>query len=146
MMSGRKDGPEHFYPSPEMMENIVLEKRQEEARLLEQQQRDQRNGESKLRRLFLEHCDDLAQYWANQPDLTPYERTNGVVYSVLAAIDGTSPQVPAFDMISATNEEVGNTLIEEGTLITGPRDLRGEYTRVVKNRTEAATKQVNTDE
>lgn len=104
---------------------------------------DQRNGETKLRRLFLEHCDDRAHHWANLPDLTPYERTSGVVFSILAAIDGTDPHVPAFDMISAVHEEVGNVLIEEGTLISGTRDLRGEYLHIVKNRTEAANIEVS---
>lgn len=119
----------------------------DEARtLMEEVLTDQRRGETLLRNEFLEHCDDMAQYWAKVPDLTPYERTSGAVFSILCTIDGTNGDIPAFDVISAAHMEIGNVLVEEGTLITGTRNLHGEYTKLQKVRAEAAAAEVTNDD
>jgi hypothetical protein len=39
---------------------------------------------------FLNHLAKVAKYWARLPDLTPQERCDGVVFSILNMFDGTS--------------------------------------------------------
>lgn len=114
--------------------------------LLEEAAIDQAQGEQKLCQAFLMHCDDIAQVWATQPGLTPYERTSGTVFSIMAALDGTSPGIPIFDVVSAAHCTVENTLIEEGTVITRDRYLHDEYVRIRDLRNEAASKQVKEGE
>jgi len=38
----------------------------------------------------LQHMHAMAVYWAGLPDKTPLERTTGVVFSILAMIDGVA--------------------------------------------------------
>lgn len=142
----RKDYPEQHHPSPELMDKLVADSLAEKASLDEEQARDQQRGEALLRGEFLGHCDDMARYWANQPDLTPYERTSGVVFSILSTLDGTNCDLPAFDIISAANTDIGNVCVEEGTVISHTRNLRNEYTHIQTLRMEAAEQQVTSDE
>lgn len=45
------------------------------------------------RKDFLDHIRHLVQYWANRPDAL-----NGLAFSILSAIDGSSAALPAFTL------------------------------------------------
>jgi hypothetical protein len=49
---------------------------------------------------FLDHCRDLAEYWANHPDpgRTVEERCLNTVFSVLVAIDGEAADLPGYTL------------------------------------------------
>jgi hypothetical protein len=57
------------------------------------------------RDLLLEVFTASATYWANLPDKTPKERCDGVVFSVLVALDGCSMDLPAFDLIVSSHPD-----------------------------------------
>lgn len=50
------------------------------------------------RKEFLEHIQNCSEYWANLPDKTPQERCDGLVFSILAMLDGDSMALPAMDV------------------------------------------------
>ena len=50
------------------------------------------------RKAFLTQAHIYADYWAKFPDLTPQDRCNGVVFSILNIFDGTVPGLPAMDI------------------------------------------------
>lgn len=47
---------------------------------------------------FLEELRRLAQYWARLPDQTPLEKCEGLLFSILAVIDGDSG-LPGVDLV-----------------------------------------------
>lgn len=61
-------------------------------------------SEKEMRENFLGHLRHLAQYWANQPDQTPLDRTQGMAHSILCIFDGCFGALPAFDLVVRPHE------------------------------------------
>ena len=87
-----------------------------------------------VRDQFMEHVRRLAAYWANLPDidsatgrpLTVRGRCEGVAFSILNVIDGTSMALPSFDLVAKPHEddkefhiENEENWIEPDTVING---------------------------
>lgn len=66
------------------------------------------------REKFINHLKCIARYWANLPDQTPLERTEGMLFSVLVTLDGGSGGMPAFDLIPCPHPEDKEFCISEG--------------------------------
>lgn len=67
-----------------------------------------------VREQFLSHLRNLARYWADLPNKTPLERTEGMLFSVLTTIDGGTLAVPAMDLIPLPHPEDKEYFISEG--------------------------------
>jgi hypothetical protein len=52
-----------------------------------------------MRDVLLYTIRDCADYWSKQPDRSERDRCDGLAFSILAILDGTSPGVPAFDLV-----------------------------------------------
>lgn len=78
-----------------------------------------------LRDEVLDHVRALAAYWAEHPDQrTVRERCDGLAFSILNIFDGTSGDLPAFDLVArphpddkSYHQERGEDWIEDGTVI-----------------------------
>jgi len=58
--------------------------------------------QEKIRSMFLKHCKDLVNYWANEtrvPD--PRKKLEGLLFSILVTLDGEDGILPAFEIIPA---------------------------------------------
>lgn len=51
-----------------------------------------------VRGRFIAQVQLLVDYWARQPEMTTLERCEGVAFSIMNVIDGTSP-LPGFDLV-----------------------------------------------
>ena len=86
-----------------------------------------------IRDRLLDHIRHTAAYWAELPDvdkatdkpLTVKDRCEGVAFSILAALDGTSMALPAFDLVVMPHEDDktyhiknGENWYESGTVIS----------------------------
>lgn len=59
-----------------------------------------------IREEFLNYLRNLSSYWANsEHQLTEKERCDGLVFSILATIDGDSYVLPAIDLIFRPHPE-----------------------------------------
>ena len=67
-----------------------------------------------VRDMLLEHSVALARYWADQPNMTAYQRCEGVVFSMLAMLDGGSAGLPGFVLIPQPHESDKEFHISEG--------------------------------
>lgn len=63
---------------------------------------------------FVKHLMVAAKYWAMQPDMTTLERTEGLVHSVLATIDGCTLNFPSLNLVPAPHESDKEYLLSEG--------------------------------
>lgn len=63
---------------------------------------------------FVKHLMVAAREWANYPNKTPLERTEGLVHTMLATIDGCSLGIPALDLVPQPHEEDKEFHISEG--------------------------------
>ena len=52
-----------------------------------------------VRELFLKQVRESAHYWASLPGKTPQERCDGLAFTILNIIDGSTLPLPAFDLI-----------------------------------------------
>lgn len=88
--------------------------------------------EDEIRDRFLKQVHSMARYWAGldgsnvSEDSTPLYRTEGLAFSILAAIDGCSMAVPAFKLIAdphpedqSFHEENDENYYPEGVDISG---------------------------
>lgn len=66
-----------------------------------------------LREHFIRHVWSLINYWDNVND-TSYEKLNGLVHSLLATIDGSGSELPAFVLAPLSTEEDKQWLIDDG--------------------------------
>ena len=61
-----------------------------------------------LRDALLEHMRSMAKYWAEVDSVdgprTTLSRIEGFAHSVLAMLDGCSPEIPAFDLVAKPHE------------------------------------------
>lgn len=65
-----------------------------------------------VREMVLWHMRNLARYWARQEG-TPLDKCEGVVFSVLSMLDG-STGLPAFDLVARTHPDYKGFQIAEG--------------------------------
>lgn len=63
---------------------------------------------------FVKHLMVAAREWANCPDKTPLERTEGLVHTVLATIDGCSMMFPTLNLVPDPHDEDKEYNISEG--------------------------------
>lgn len=86
--------------------------------------------QKEIQDMFLEHIRGITSYWANLPNKTPEERTNGVAFSILALLDGVSADLPAFEVIPVPHPSDKAFHQEEGTNYypDPPRALEGAIT------------------
>lgn len=76
-----------------------------------------------VRDMLLEHFRHLAKYWAELPDVdkatgttkTVLDRCDGVVFSILAALDGSGMALPAIDLKLAPHPDDKEFLRGEGS-------------------------------
>jgi hypothetical protein len=54
-----------------------------------------------MREMFLNHCRTLVDYWAKVERETTHELLSGLLFSVLAMLDGESVELPGFELIPA---------------------------------------------
>lgn len=47
---------------------------------------------------FLDSVRNIAKYWAEQPNQSPQERCDGVAFSILSMIDGSTLAMPPIDL------------------------------------------------
>lgn len=55
--------------------------------------------------MFLAHCKTLVNYWATVPNKTDKEKLDGLMFSLLAVFDGSSAELPSFELIPAPHED-----------------------------------------
>ncbi|WYC18346.1 hypothetical protein [Citrobacter phage vB_CfrS_K1M] len=67
-----------------------------------------------VREQFLAQVRHVYHYWANLPDKSDIDRCEGVAFSILNIIDGTSAALPAFDLSVSPHPEDKDFLIGEG--------------------------------
>ena len=51
-----------------------------------------------VRDMLLDQIRVLSKYWADLPNKSPQERCDGVAFSILATLDGSSMNLPAMDL------------------------------------------------
>lgn len=61
--------------------------------------------EERLTDKFLRQCDAWAEYWAKVPEITPIERTTGVVHSILSTLDGGSAGIPMMNLVPVRSDD-----------------------------------------
>jgi len=65
-----------------------------------------------VREQFMNHVKMLIDYWDNVDDRTTKEKISGFAHSLLATIDGSSVELPAFVLAPAPHESDKNYHIE----------------------------------
>ena len=66
----------------------------------------------RLTEKFFRQCHSAAKTWAEYPDKTPLERTTGVLHSLFAILDGSSPGIPSMDLVPVGAEEEPPTMYD----------------------------------
>lgn len=61
--------------------------------------------EQRLTDKFLRQCSGWADYWAKVPDITPIERTTGVVHSILSTLDGGTAGIPMMNLVPCRSDD-----------------------------------------
>ena len=59
---------------------------------------------SEAKALFLQHLRDVAQYWDSQK-MTSTEKLDGLAFSVLTLLDGSTMVLPAMDLVLRPHPE-----------------------------------------
>ena len=54
--------------------------------------------------MLLRHIRGMARYWAEQPNQTAQERCDGLAFSILATLDGSSLEIPAYHLTVSVHE------------------------------------------
>jgi len=80
----------------------------------------------KARTRFLSHIKMLVKYWANVDGINVEEKLDGLAFSILATIDGSSIELPAMDLVLRPHESDkdycksnGENWFEDGQVING---------------------------
>lgn len=64
---------------------------------------------------IVSHCARMAEYWATTPNGgTLEERCHGVAFSLLSGLDGSSMNIPPFDLVPSADESDRDYHIENG--------------------------------
>lgn len=61
--------------------------------------------EEEIREQFLENIRAYVRYWDKLPDKSTKERLEGLAFSILAVIDGSTAELPAFVLAPFPHEE-----------------------------------------
>ena len=61
--------------------------------------------EEEVREQFLDNIRAYVKYWDKLPDMSTRERLEGLAFSILAAIDGATAELPAFILAPLPHEE-----------------------------------------
>lgn len=87
---------------------------------------------------------EIAEEYANDPDLTVLDKCHGVAFSVLAALDGTRNGMPALDLVVASTtqevslcQEQGEPFYENGMVVNSDRKLHTRYDQIRREATTA---------
>jgi len=70
--------------------------------------------EEELLEMFILNTRAIAIEWSKTPDLSPIDRCNGVVSSILSLLDGKTVDFPACDLLPRPHEEDKAYCIENG--------------------------------
>lgn len=65
--------------------------------------------------MLMDHMQHMVTYWENLPNQTTREKLEGLLFSFYTAIDGSSMNLPAFDLIPSPHEEDEEFLKSEGS-------------------------------
>lgn len=66
-----------------------------------------------LRGQVLDHIRLMVQYWADLPGLDNVARCDGVAFSILTMLDGSS-ELPVFDLVARSSDEDKQYHVEQG--------------------------------
>ncbi len=55
--------------------------------------------------MFLKHLEDMVRYWNGVENKTKFEALDGLTFSILAALDGCSPELPLCDISVQPHED-----------------------------------------
>jgi len=87
-----------------------------------------------VRDMFLNQVRAYAAYWAEVPGKTEQERCDGLAFSLMNIFDGTSAELPAFDIVARPHPddksyqiEEGDNYIEDGTVLNDNSMLHELY-------------------
>ena len=67
-----------------------------------------------VREDFLNHVRDMVEYWGDAPNKTEKEKLNGLAFSIMAALDGCSVDIPGFIVAPLPHETAKQHHIENG--------------------------------
>lgn len=67
-----------------------------------------------VQKQLLTHFHTLSDYWSRLPGKTPQERCDGLVFSILVALDGDAFALPAFDLIPSPHPDDKQYHIDNG--------------------------------
>lgn len=67
--------------------------------------RPRQKTEEEVRTEFLAHVRGLVEYWHDVEGRDPKDKLNGLAFSIMAAIDGCSVDIPAFILAPFPHEE-----------------------------------------
>lgn len=76
--------------------------------------------EDEVRDMLINQIRAVVRFWADLPDvdratgrhITVYDRCDGVAFSILSILDGSTLGLPAFDLVPAPHEEDKQYFIE----------------------------------
>ena len=84
-----------------------------------------------IRETFLKHCHSVVNFWLNLENKTTEERIHGAIFSILAALDGSTLELPAFAVIPLAQDDKefyikkGRNWIPEFEMPDGAIDISG---------------------
>lgn len=61
--------------------------------------------QKQVQEMFLNHCKDLVDYWANIKRDNVKELLQGLLFSILVTLDGEDGTLPAFELIPAPHPD-----------------------------------------
>jgi len=101
-----------------------------------------------MRQMFLDNCKSIASYWSQLGDITPREMCDGVVFSILGAIDGCSGGFPcAIDLVMKPHMEDkdyhtpnGENWVEPGQVINDDVMLHELFVKPLRKMNESTPK------
>jgi len=79
-----------------------------------------------VRAKFLNHVNHLVKYWANLENQTEFDKVEGVAFSILAAIDGCSMDLPGFILAPCPHKDDKQFHIDNGEDYF-PRNRNSKY-------------------
>jgi hypothetical protein len=70
--------------------------------------------QEEVKEMFLEKARSIAKYWAEQPNQSPLERTEGAIFSLPVILDGEDVDLPGFQVFPNVGEEDKEYRISNG--------------------------------
>lgn len=91
-------------------------------------------SKEELRDAFMHHVRDMVRYWSQQNERNELRKLEGLAFSILSAIDGTSMGLPAFNLVARVHPDdkqyridQGKQWIEDGMCINDDVMLHEEF-------------------